>query len=95
MASPITFIHQGNTRYLKYAVAQANASGYETIVVGDASVARDVDAGRLKCQFFLLSDLWGRATEFAGVYNHLSVNQEQYELFCFQRWYVIYELIEK
>ena len=35
------------------------------------------------------------AKQFEQIYEHLSVNSYDYELFCFQRWYIILNFIQK
>jgi len=40
-------------------------------------------------------DYSARANEFACIYQHLSSNSRSFELFCFQRWFVLREFLEK
>ncbi len=43
----------------------------------------------------LIADYLGSATEFARVYQHLSTNPIEYELFCFQRWFILKDFMAR
>lgn len=88
MSEPtIVFIQRGFPPFLKYCVAQAQACGYRTIVLGDEEVGAAVD-----CEFYNIADYFADASRFAERYIHIGSNSYDYELFCFQRWYALREL---
>ncbi len=90
---PIIFIHFGNASYLWYAVRQARLFNpdAEIILLGDRSNAQ--------CPFvtrhILIDHFFVGAQQFASVYQHLSTNKLQFELFCFQRWFVLREFMRR
>ncbi|MFL5729200.1 MAG: hypothetical protein ACJ75J_06910 [Cytophagaceae bacterium] len=88
---PIIFVHNGNSNYLKYSLHQAKIMNPEAeiILLGDEK--------NNKYDFvshFLIRDFYMSASEFEIAYLHLSTNNYQIELFCFQRWFVIREFLE-
>ncbi len=86
MALPIIFIHRGACRYLPSSIAQARQSspGSEIYVLGDR-----FNAGFRGAQHFESAAYWDGAEKFAAVYQHRSSHEVDYELFCFQRWFVL------
>ncbi|HYE18964.1 MAG TPA: hypothetical protein VEA69_11000 [Tepidisphaeraceae bacterium] len=83
---PIVFVHRGNSAYLPFTLAQAKLASLSSPVVllGD----------RTNNQFpFVthadMSAFAEQAAELAKVYKHRSPNGAPYELFCFQRWFIL------
>jgi hypothetical protein len=86
VALPIIFIHRGACRYLPASIAQARQSspGSEFFVLGDR-----FNAGFCGARHFESAAYWDMAEKFAAVYQHRSSHEVDYELFCFQRWFVL------
>jgi hypothetical protein len=88
---PIIFIHRGACRYLPSSIAQARqcSPGSEIYVLGDR-----FNAGFRGARHFESAAYWDRAEKFASVYKHRSSHEVEYELFCFQRWFVLLSFME-
>jgi hypothetical protein len=87
----IVFIHKGNKWYLPYALYQAkNASPNSDIVLlGDSFKYKEI-------QGIHLDNLQGRdLIQFKNDYCHMSTNTEQFELFCWQRWFYLFNYMQK
>ena len=89
MGIPIFFIHKGNSFYLKYSILQAKYQNPESKVylLGDKSNKYDFVEHYLICDYI--------TDEFKKVYKHLSANDYNYELFCFERWFILRDFIKK
>jgi hypothetical protein len=89
---PIVFIHQGNPNYLQYSLSQAHKSnpGSEIVLIGDPSNDRYDYVHHIEIENYSNS-----AMNFTEVYKHHSPNPYEYELFCIQRWFVLYEYMKK
>lgn len=79
------FVHRGFSPFLRLAVRHAVRAGLDPVIIGDAA-ARCEGA-----EFCDIADLSGGAQSFTAVYTHRSVNDEHYELFCFERWFLLRE----
>jgi hypothetical protein len=88
---PIVFIHSGGDSYLACSFTQAWASnpGAQIILVGDR-----FNRGFAGVTHVERRDFNRRAEEFSKVYRHYNSNSPDYERFCFQRWLVLYEMLE-
>lgn len=88
---PIIFIHKENPAYfpLPYSLAQAKKSNPKShiFLIGDSTNQYDF------IEHYNLLNYFQEAREFLRVYHHLSVNQFDYELLCFQRWFVLKEFM--
>lgn len=91
MAVPIIFIHRHDSNYLAYTLAQAKVANPEAAVVmiGDRS---NRYAG---IEHFLIADYCNSADRFGQVYQHLSTNLASYECFCFQRWFILQDFMQR
>lgn len=92
MNLPIIFVHKTNPLYLGVALSQAkrmNPNG-EVILLGDYS-NQDYSG----VHHYFIHNYCREAEEFANHYIHHSPNPFDYELFCFQRWFVIHEFIKR
>lgn len=91
MTTPIIFIHLKNSNYLPYTLAQAKYSNPQSTVflLGDDSNRYD------QIQHALVADYFDSAQEFAQSYQHLSTNPIDYELFCFQRWFILKDFMTR
>jgi GR25 family glycosyltransferase involved in LPS biosynthesis len=92
MPLPIIFIHRGAARHLACAIAQARQSnpGSEIFLLGDC-----FNRGLIPAKHFWIGDFFGTAGQFYNLYQHRSTNGIEYERFCFQRWFILQEFLEK
>ncbi len=90
MELPVVFIHRGYSAYLEFSLRQAKAAcpGSEIILLGDASNDRFDFVTHAHA-----ADFFESASRFAGLYRHISTNSREYELFCFQRWFVLEDFL--
>lgn len=90
MSLPIVFIHTGYSSYLEFTLRQAKHTNPDSdlILLGDESNNRFDFITHVN-----MKDCFGQANEFAKVYQHYSTNTYEYELFCFQRWFVLEEYL--
>lgn len=88
MSIPIVFIHSGDDEYLYYSLNQAKHSNPKSSVflIGDSANRHYASES---IHHLMLEDYYDGAMEFASVYQHHSPNTYDYELFCFQRWYIL------
>ncbi|WP_346862602.1 hypothetical protein [uncultured Draconibacterium sp.] len=88
---PIVFVHTGNQFYLKNAVKHAAMFNPENqiILIGDKSNQVVTDYGYKNVKHYFIDAYFDAAKEFGQKYIHLSSNHYKYELFCFQRWFII------
>jgi len=87
---PIVFIHQSWNDYLQYSLAQARVSNPKSPIylLGDRANDR-FDF----IEHHLFRDYFTAAAAFAGVYHHHNTNPFGFELFNFQRWFVLQEFL--
>ena len=91
---PIIFVHKGIQEYFILALKQARKYNPDAriIVIGD----QDEDKYPDFVEFYNLNDLTSNELiEFRKLYVHKSVNDYNYEIFCFERWFLILELIKR
>ncbi|MEG5027997.1 hypothetical protein QUB36_12315 [Microcoleus sp. AT8-B1] len=91
MGLPIIVLHVGNSDYILYCLAQAKKTNPESPVIwlGDC-----IDK---HYSFFDYENFWDYANEFEefnSYYQHRSINGIKWELFCFQRWFVLKKLMQ-
>lgn len=88
----IIFVHKGKSYYLELAIAQAKKFNptSEILLFGDHSNKdiKDVTHHDIRNYFDLASD-------FDKVFFNNSPNRRSYELFCFQRWFVIRQFMKQ
>ena len=87
---PIIFIHQSNSEHLKYSLAQAHRSNPSSAIflLGDSS--NDVYEFVEHRSMF---DYFSEAAQFKKIYKHYSTNGSDFELICFQRWFILREFL--
>ncbi|MDF2529389.1 MAG: hypothetical protein K0Q57_269 [Gammaproteobacteria bacterium] len=92
MALPIIFLHQGNSPYLWFSIRQAKFFNPESeiILLGDSS-NQHLPFVRHYC----INEYFEQAKIFASSYKHMSTNSYQFELLCFQRWFILLEFLQK
>jgi hypothetical protein len=88
---PIVFIHRGACRYLAGSITQARQSNPDAqiFVLGDR-----YNAGFRLARHFDAADFGDGAERFRTVYRHRSTHEVEYELFCFQRWFLLQSFLE-
>jgi len=88
----IIFIHKGNPEYLGYSLKQVRKSNPE------ANIYLLGDESNNKYDFidhYKIADFSEGANKLAKVYEHMSTNTYQFELFCIQRWFILNEFVKK
>lgn len=92
MNAPIIFVHKSNSYYLHAALLKAHMTNptHDIILIGDETNDRYSFV-----KHYNISDYMSSANKFAKIYIHHSPNPYNFELFCFQRWFVIKDFIEK
>jgi hypothetical protein len=93
MAMPIVTVHRGYAPYLVNALAQAKFTNpqSEIVLIGDSS-NQFLDFVRHEDLF----NYYSAAQQFEQVYadKHRSPNSYPYELFCFQRWFILQDFMQ-
>ena len=87
---PIVFIHQANSDYLKYALAQAHKSNPQSAIclLSDAFAERHEFV-----EHHSMFDYFHGAARFAEIYKHYSTHPVGFELINFQRWFILREFL--
>lgn len=94
MSLPLIFIHRTPDNYLYYVLRQAKSSNPKSniFLLGSESNRKYISDGM---QHFLIENYFEGASQFAKVYKHLSPLEYEYLLFCFQRWFVLRDFMER
>jgi len=84
------FIHRSNSDHLKYSLAQAHKSNPQSAVflLGDSS--NDVYDF---VEHRPMTEYLRGAAEFQNIYKHYSTHTVDFELICFQRWFILREFV--
>ncbi|MCR4925245.1 MAG: hypothetical protein K5917_03035 [Clostridiales bacterium] len=92
MSIPIIFTHTKNSLYLQLALLQAKKSCKENIcLIGDSSN----DASFVKHYNISDYDHSDLCLDFEKNYKHFSPNPYGYEFFCYKRWFVALDFLQK
>lgn len=88
----IIYVHKGNSYYLHLSISQAKKYNpdCEILLFGDES-NKDVP----NATHYEIKQYMGLANKFDEVFFNNSPNRRSYELFCFQRWFIIKEFMMK
>lgn len=88
MTCNIIFTHRGNPSYLKYVLSQVAETNPNAniVLMGDAS-----NKNYKFIKHAMLKDYSHMANKFAKIYQHKNSTSIEYELFCYQRWFCVYE----
>lgn len=81
---PVILIHKGFQEYVKYNVLQATKNN-PVILLGDTNPNLDIN----NFEFVNYHNLLDGVDSFRLKYLHLSTNPFEYELFCYQRWFIL------
>lgn len=84
---PVVIIHNGNQEYFNTVLKQA-AKLNNVILLGDTKPSFD------KVSFVDSRLLNKDVDKFSGLYEHLTSGSYEYELFCYNRWFVLRNLME-
>jgi hypothetical protein len=87
---PVVLIHKGYQDYLGCTLQQANKNN-DVYLLGDTKPS--VDSPTIK--FENISDYFGECDEFRSHYQHLNTTPVGYEIFCYQRWFILKNFMEK
>lgn len=89
MGIPIFFVHRTDSEYLRFTLAQAHFTNPTSTVhlLGDASNKHYDFVEHHEIREF-------EDFEFRNRYLHLSPNSFEYELFCFERWFVLRNFVK-
>ncbi len=92
MALPIVFIQKDDAKYLNLALKRAKASNPDSrlIVIGD-NLSPKVDYA----EYYSMKGLSKNAKKFREKYVHLSTVSFDFELFCFERWFMLNEFMHR
>lgn len=87
---PLVFIHKGNQKYLKKVINLAEKNNKNVYLIGDKT-------NKYYCQHWIdfqeLNQL--EYLKFKKTYIHLSTNRYEFELGCFERYFLLYEFMKK
>ncbi|MFK7694095.1 hypothetical protein [Paenibacillus sp. HJGM_3] len=92
MAMPIVFIHQNYEEYLIYSLHQAKRSNPQSTVVLIGTEDNAVLGSHL-VHHTRMENFMHDARQLATTYKHVSENDYNYNLFCFQRWLILREFM--
>jgi hypothetical protein len=95
MNRPIIVIHQGNPDYLRLCLLKAREINPQSplVLLGDQNNAGLVNVVP-KLQHELIN-MSGDAQKFKTIYVHRSEYRYEFELICFQRWFVLRDFMKK
>jgi hypothetical protein len=88
----VVIIHNGYSDYLKWCIIQARKFNDEVILIGDKSNNRFGTLAKHAEKKDFVND---RYSEFVQYYQHMSTNGKTFELFCFERWFILLEYMTK
>jgi hypothetical protein len=88
---PVIIIHNGKSDYLNYSILQAIKNNTVYLI---SDITPEITHEKLHHVDIssLINDSY---KEFISVYQHLSTNPYQFELFCFLRWFILQEFMKK
>lgn len=90
-SSPIVFIHKWSHTYLAYAIKLAKQNNSHIVLIGDSSNQHLATSHAIDYDMF--DDL--NINAFHTIYKHHKTSHYGFELFCFQRWFVLLAYMKK
>lgn len=87
---PIIIVHKGNSFYLEPVLRQIRLFNPQNRICLISDSSTDIYDF---IEHYNIDQYMEGANEFAEIYVHMSINPFNYELFCFQRWFVIRDFI--
>jgi hypothetical protein len=91
---PIVFVHKGNSWYLPWVLRQALSvnNGANVALIADTKRHTNING----IESFLIDDLQiDLVKTFQQSYKHISTNSQNYEIFCWLRWFYLFAYMEK
>ncbi|GEB35490.1 hypothetical protein [Brevibacillus parabrevis] len=94
MTLPIIFMHRDDEDYLAYSLRQAKMSNPRSPVylLGREANRKYASSGAMHV---MMDSYMQTAQMFAKVYQHMHVMSYEYNLFCFQRWFILRDFMRK
>jgi len=89
---PVILIHRGYQSYLDFSIRQA-ARKNPVFLIGD--VKPNIEGWFGNFRFLTPEGLGDGVDEFAEMYVHLNTTPLDYELFCYTRWFILRNFMEK
>lgn len=89
---PIIIVHKGDSFYLEPVLKQIRLYNPTSRI---CLISTEDTKHYSFLEHYNIADYSGASDDFAKKYVHLSINPYDYELFCFQRWFIIWEFIQK
>ena len=90
MKIPVILIHNGYSDYLKYTI-QMSSKNNDTYLISDTNP-------NIECENFTFVDSQNyteSSNDFTPHYEHMNTTPFDYELFCYHRWFILKEFMEK
>lgn len=87
---PIVFIHEGNQKYLSYAVRSAEKFNKSVFLIGDNS-NKNICKNHIKSSS-LIDDKY---LKFEKAYIHMSSNVKKFEILCFKRYFLLLNFMKE
>ncbi len=92
MDCPIAIIHKGSPDYLKWSLLQVKLFNSDITLIGDLSNKYHEKT----VKYTLIDNLKSEdAKRFKGIYQHFSANNYNFEVFCFERWFILLEYMKQ
>ncbi len=86
---PVIFIHKSPSFYLNDSLWQAKQYNERVILISDVK-----NGSYDGIEQYDIADYFKGASYFATIYKHIAENHYAYELFCFQRWFILKEFMQ-
>ena len=89
---PIVFVHYGSSSELSLVLSLAvrRNPNSSVILLGDSG-----SLGISGVEYFDFHNYFESAGKFEKIYCHLSAYSQQFELFCFQRWFIVRDFMRR
>ena len=86
----VVIVQMNSVPYLKPVLATARKFNSRVVLIGNEQAGEASEPA----EFVRFEPLAQEAAYFQQIYQHLSTNPYGFELFCFQRWFVLQEYLE-
>ena len=94
MRIPIIFLHRTVEEHVPYCLQQAKLSNLTSRVIL-LGTAENQSMCNESIEHYLIKDYCEHALEFEKIYKHVSHNPYIYNLFCFQRWFILRDFMKQ
>lgn len=99
---PIIFVHNGNQTYFKCVLEHAVRTQPNSRIIVLSSTNKPFfnikdfsKVAQSKIEIFDSNLYFNQSKSFENKYEHMSPNSKEFELICFQRWFIISEFVNK